>query len=220
MTLRVVGLGAGGHARVMIEAIRAASNPPEIVGLLDVDPSRVGTRIDDVPVLGGDAMLRRLFGEGVSHAFVGVGTTSAHERRRQCYERIIEAGLTPLTVVHPRTYVSSSATLGAGVSVMVGAVIQSGAVVAANVLVNSGAVIEHDCRVQEHVHVASGAILAGGVRVGAGAHVGAGAVVRELIEIGPGATVGAGAVVVAPVPAGVVVVGNPARMIRSATLHG
>jgi acetyltransferase-like isoleucine patch superfamily enzyme len=47
-----------------------------------------------------------------------------------------------------------------------------------------------------------------------GARIGAGAVLCPGIEIGEEAFVGAGAVVVKNVPAGVVVVGNPARVLR------
>ncbi|TML14903.1 MAG: hypothetical protein E6G33_09540 [Actinobacteria bacterium] len=47
-----------------------------------------------------------------------------------------------------------------------------------------------------------------------GARVGAGAVLCPGVEIGEEAFVGAGAVVVGDVPARVVVVGNPARVLR------
>ena len=47
-----------------------------------------------------------------------------------------------------------------------------------------------------------------------GARVGVGAVLCPGVEIGEEAFVGAGAVVVEDVPAGMVVVGNPARMLR------
>ncbi|MDT7582357.1 MAG: hypothetical protein QOK35_3673, partial [Pseudonocardiales bacterium] len=47
-----------------------------------------------------------------------------------------------------------------------------------------------------------------------GARVGAGAVLCPGVEIGEEAFVGAGAVVVRDVPPGVVVVGNPARVLR------
>lgn len=52
-----------------------------------------------------------------------------------------------------------------------------------------------------------------GPRVGAGAIVGAHVTLLPAVQIGAGALVGAGAVVVRDVEAGVVVVGNPARVI-------
>ena len=53
-------------------------------------------------------------------------------------------------------------------------------------------------------------------QVGDGASIGANATIVCGVEIGPGAFVGAGSVVVDDVPAGALVVGNPARVVRRA----
>jgi acetyltransferase-like isoleucine patch superfamily enzyme len=50
--------------------------------------------------------------------------------------------------------------------------------------------------------------------VGRGASIGAGAVILPGVRIGERAMVGAGAVVTRDVPSDVVVVGNPARVVR------
>jgi acetyltransferase-like isoleucine patch superfamily enzyme len=54
------------------------------------------------------------------------------------------------------------------------------------------------------------------IDIGADCWIGASAVV--MASVGAGSTVGAGAVVVSPVDAGVVAVGNPARMIKGASI--
>ena len=52
------------------------------------------------------------------------------------------------------------------------------------------------------------------VRICAGAWLGAGCVVLPGVTVGPGSVVGAGSVVTHDVPAGVVAVGNPCRVMR------
>jgi sugar O-acyltransferase (sialic acid O-acetyltransferase NeuD family) len=207
---RVVGLGAGGHAKVVVH-ILSCDDRWEIVALLDPDPALHGRSIAGVPVAGGDELLAELVTQGVTHGFVGLGSTGDVDRRRRLYELIRTHGLMPVDAVHPNAVVAPSAELGPGVTVMAGAVVNPEARLGENVVVNTGAIIEHDCVVGDHVHVAPRAVLAGGVRVGALAHIGLGACVREGVTVGDGAIVGAGAVVVADVSAGSVVVGVPAR---------
>jgi acetyltransferase EpsM len=60
-----------------------------------------------------------------------------------------------------------------------------------------------------------GACMAGNVRVGAGCELGSMSSIRQGTTIGSGCTIGMGSVVVATVPDHVVVVGNPARVLRS-----
>ena len=210
---RVVGLGAGGHARVVIEILRCSSSSYEVAGLLDPDTALHGTRVLGVPVLGDDSMLPDLARKGISRFFVGVGSVGDRKPRQRLFEKAVLLGMEPVQAVHPRAVVSPSAETGAGTTVMAGAVINACARVGTNVIVNTGAVVEHDCIVGDHVHIATGAVVAGGVCVGNGAHIGAGATVLQGLRIGGNAIVGAGAVVVADVEPDVTVVGCPARQL-------
>lgn len=216
--VRIIGLGAGGHAKVVIDALRLAGGC-ELVGLLDADRELWGTRVLDVPVLGGDDLLERLYAEGIRHAFIGVGAIGDTAPRRRIYEEIRRRGFDMVRVIHPRAVISPSADLGDGPTVLAGAVINAASRIGDNVIVNTGTIIEHDCVVGHHVHMATGARLAGGVMVGDGTHIGVGASVRQGVRIGRDAIVGAGAVVVDDVADGVVVAGVPARPLRTTGKH-
>jgi UDP-perosamine 4-acetyltransferase len=211
----VVGLGGGGHARVVIEILTLLGNY-SIKGVLDPALPKGVDRALGVEVLGDDQLLDKLVASGTRTAFIGVGGVRETDRRRRVYEFARASGCVIVQAVHPGAVVSSSAVLGDGVTIMAGAIVNAASVLGDNVTLNTGAIVEHDCEIADHCHVATGARLGGGVKVETGAHIGIGAVIRQGITIGAGALVGAGAVVVSDVPAKVIVVGNPARVMRQA----
>ena len=89
-------------------------------------------------------------------------------------------------------------------------------------MVDMGAVLGGRAIVGAHCHVGAGAVLAGVVEPASATPVvieddvmiGANAVVIEGVRVGAGAVVAAGAVCVEDVPAGAVVAGCPARVIK------
>lgn len=216
---RLVGLGAGGHAAVIIETLQMAGQS-EIVGLVAPESGNVL----GVPIIGDDDILMTLRDRGIDGVFLGVGMMKASDIRRRLVEKSCASRLEIVGAIHPRSFIASSVALGAAPQVLAGALIQSRAHLGDHVLVNTGAIVEHDCQLGDYSHVATGAHLAGGVTVGEGAFVGAGAVVIQGITIGAQAVVGAGAVVIHDIPAGTTVAGIPARVVGqrplgSSTLH-
>jgi sugar O-acyltransferase (sialic acid O-acetyltransferase NeuD family) len=78
--------------------------------------------------------------------------------------------------------------------------------------------VEHDCRIGDYVTFAPAVHCNGNVHIGDHAYIGTGASIRhgtpdKPLVIGAGAIVGMGAVVTQDVPAGMTVVGNPARRL-------
>jgi sugar O-acyltransferase (sialic acid O-acetyltransferase NeuD family) len=214
MTRKVVCIGAGGHAAVVIEAARGLPDV-EVVGLVDIDRDLWGSEVLGLPVLGGEDRLPLLREEGVLCALMGVGSGKSCRARSRAFDAVRTAKLRLLDVIHRRAWVAPSAVCGEGLVALVGSVIHTRARLGTNVLVNTSAVIEHDCEIGDHCHVASGAVVAGHVRIGARTHVGAGCVVRQGIRIGADAVIGAGAVVVKDVEEGTTVVGNPASVLAA-----
>jgi UDP-perosamine 4-acetyltransferase len=207
--LRLVGLGGGGHAVSLLDAIHSAADL-EAAALVDDDPSREGEELLGVPIFGPDA-LDRLQAEGVAHAFVGVGGVASSAPRRAAFDRLLAAGFELPPIVHASAVVSPWARLGRGVQLLACTRVNAGAELEDGAIVNSGALVEHECRIGAHAHVGPGALLAGLASVDAGAHVGIGAVVIEGVRIGAEALVAAGAVVVEDVAPRARVAGVPAR---------
>ena len=215
----VVGLGAGGHAKVVIEILRLAGGY-EFAGLLDPNPQLHGTELSEVRVIGSDLMLPELLQRGIRCVFIGVGTVGDTGTRKRLYEDAQRLGFVFARAQHPQAIVSAAAEIGKGPTIMAGSVINAGARIGDNVIVNTGAIVEHDCLIGNHVHVATGACLAGGVLVGDGSHIGIGASIKQGVTIGAGAIVGAGAVVLTDVQSGTTVAGVPAKILNKPELRG
>jgi sugar O-acyltransferase (sialic acid O-acetyltransferase NeuD family) len=206
----VILLGAGGHARVVLDALRATGR--EVKGILTPESPLWGQDLSGVPILGGDDRVRDYSADDIE-IVNGVGSVGDPSARIKIYRDMKKKGFSFAIVIHPSAIIPDNIFIGEGVQVMAGAVIQTGCRVGENVIVNTGVVIDHDCRIADHVHLATGVVLSGGVVIGPTTHVGTGACVVQGIKIGGSVMVAAGAIVVDDIPEGAHVRGVPARVV-------
>jgi UDP-perosamine 4-acetyltransferase len=193
----VVVVGAGGHGRVVAEALLRAGVP--VLGFCDPKAPTGAPGPFGLRVLGGDDALEPLDRGGVLLAN-GVGSIRTTRLRREVHERLSARGFRWQPVVHPGAIVALDARLGAGAQVLAGAVVCCGTDIGANAILNTRASVDHDCSVGAHAHIAPGATISGGVVIGEGAHVGIGCTIVEGIRIGARCLVVAGSTIVADVP--------------------
>lgn len=208
---RIVVLGAGGHAKVIVETLRAGGRT--VLGCLD--PRADAPSVTGAPVLGGDEWLASPAARGVEIA-VGLGANPDTAGRRRLHNLAVSRGAEPCRVVAPSAWISPTALLGPGAQVLTGAVVHADARIGAGAVVNTRAVVEHDASVGDHAFVSPGAILCGAASIGDSAFVGAGAIVLPGVRIGRRAVVPAGAVVRRDLPDDSILAGVRARARRTA----
>jgi sugar O-acyltransferase (sialic acid O-acetyltransferase NeuD family) len=119
------------------------------------------------------------------------------------------------TVVDPTAVIASTSSFGRGTLVNAGVIVGAKTNTGAFVVINRGASIGHHVQIEDYVSTGPSCVICGCCHIGHGAFVGGGAVISPKLAVGANSIVGAGAVVVKDVPANSVVVGNPARVIRT-----
>lgn len=135
--------------------------------------------------------------------------------------KILRDELRALGITHSDSLIDPTATVASNVLLGRGVTINAHVVVGAEASLDEFVQINRSSSVGHHAHLAAfatlgpGVTIASSVTVGPGAYIGAGATVLPRVTIGENATVGAGSVVVDDVPAFAVVVGNPARVVRT-----
>ena len=208
-----VVIGSGGHARVLIAALKAGGIVP--VACLDSDPSRWNGQVLGVTVTGDDSTLPALGKPDHVLLVNGVGSAAQPEMRRAVWEKFLALGYRFASVTDPRAIVSEGVSIDPGAQILAAAVVQPGTRIGSNAIINTGACVDHDCSIGSHAHIAPGAVLCGNVDVGESAHIGAGAIIRQGARIGHGAVVGMGAVVISDIEDHAVVGGIPARALHA-----
>ena len=208
VTRPVVIVGCGGHAIVLIEALRRSG--ADIVAAVDHDSAKHGQDIAGVRIAGGDEALLA-HDAGRIYLVNAVGSVGVPRARKAVFERLKQAGYEFATVVHPGAIVASDAVLGEGVQIMAGAVVQPRCAIGANTIVNTRAAVDHDGRIGAHVHIAPGATVCGDVTIGEACHIGAGATLVQGVSVTAGCIVGAGAVVLRSIDEPGTFCGVPAR---------
>lgn len=208
MKKKVVVVGSGGHAKVIIDILNN-SKIYTPVGLTSMDPN-IKT-IMGLPVLGDDSFLPQLYAEGIKYGFVAIGD---NKRREDISNYIKGLGLKLINAISHHSCISSSANLGEGVAVMPGAIINAESIIQNNVIINTGATIDHDCVIGLSSHIAPGCNIAGNVHIGRGVFLGIGCKVIPKMTIGDWTTVGAGSVVITNLPGHSIAFGVPAKIIK------
>lgn len=204
---KLVVWGAGGHGKVVVDAL-LARNDCDVIGILDDDPAKLGKSVLGVPILFRHLdELSKLPCDGVALA-IGDNYTR-HAKLCELRNRALK----PANVLHPSAHVSPFAKLGEGVTILAGATVNPGTVIEDGACVNTSASVDHDNRLGLCCHIFPNATLAGGVQVGEFTYIGSGAVVLPNLVVHEFAYVGAGAVVIGPVPQGIIVGGVPAIQI-------
>ncbi len=209
MSYPVILLGAGGHAKVLLDTLLEQN--VKIIGVTVPNPEKDSKYFCEIPVIGNDDVVKNFDCKEIE-LVNGIGSVGSTDLRRKVYEKFKSWGYRFRNVIHSGAIIScnSEVLLGEGIQVMAGAVVNVGAVIGENSIINTRASIDHDCQIGKHVHIAPGTTLSGNVKVGEGSHIGVGTTIIQGVAVGSKTIIGAGSLVLHDIDDGVLAYGVPA----------
>jgi len=200
----------GGFAREVIWLARECSNEWDVIGVLDDTPALQSTKLCDIPVLGNiDEWVR-------FHNASFVVALGSPRYRKTIVERMESQGkVTFGTLIHPSVNYSQYVSFGEGCIITAGCILTTQITLGRHCICNLSSTVGHDVTFGDYVTIAPQAAISGNVTLGSGVEICTGAVLIEKLSVGVGSFVGVGAVVTKPVPENVLIVGAPARQIKT-----
>lgn len=203
--------GAGGHAKVIVDAVEKEGRA-NVICLGDDNNALWGHNFYDYPVIGGRSELLSKYEELMLDG--GIVAVGNNKIRGEVSLWLKSHSIKLVTVIHPSAQISRGVKINGGTVVFAGSVINADAAIGESVIINTGTTIDHDCVIGDYVHIAPGTSLCGGVYVGNESFIGAGSVVTPGVKIGERVIIGAGSTVISDLDDGMKVAGSPAREMR------
>ncbi len=192
---KIVIIGAGGHAHVIADVIKAEGN--QLVAFLD-------DNLNQTDCAGSISDYTKYHD---CEFVIGIGNGDIRE----------ELSRLPLkwhTAIHPSAIVSDYASIGEGTVIMPNAVVNSRAKIGKHCIVNTGAIIEHDDIIGNYSHISVGANVGGMVSIGKKCWIGIGSTIKNNLTICDNVFIGAGAVVVNNIECNGTYIGVPALLMK------
>ena len=144
---RLFILGAGGYGRTIADLAAQLGEYYQISFLDDKSQGAniLGTCEDVFRFLDDRTEVYPAFGSG--------------ELRMKWLRRLESEGCTVPSLVHPRAYVSPTASIGVGSMVLPMAVVNTGVTIEEGCIINIGTLVDHDCIIERGCHLAPGSIV-------------------------------------------------------------
>ncbi|AJC66814.1 MULTISPECIES: NeuD/PglB/VioB family sugar acetyltransferase [Dickeya] len=134
--------------------------------------------------------------------------------RARLADKIESHGIPLAILIHPSVTVPECTTINNGCVINMGVYISCDIKIGKNVFFQPNSSIGHDSYIGDHSIVSTYVSLAGGCRIGEQVFLGMGAIVKEKTSIGDMSIIGMSSAVFGDIPAEVIALGNPARVLR------
>jgi sugar O-acyltransferase (sialic acid O-acetyltransferase NeuD family) len=208
MQKSIVILGSGAQGKITADLCRDMGI--NLLGYLD-DTKEIGTVINNLQVLGKFPLAwEGGLGNGVSYT-VALGDPFM---RTLLFDKILRSGGKAATIIHPKSFIAPSASIGEGTLISPFCCIWAGARIGRFCLLEVGCHVGVENDLGEGVFLGPSCLLNAACTIGDKSFLGTGTVVIPRKNIGAGVVIGAGSTVIADIPPNKIAVGVPARVVK------
>ena len=214
MTMLIGVYGASGFGKEVMPLVRQQF---PILGKDDfifIDDGRAGTHLNGYSVLSYTDFIK----QPVSNKLVTIAIANSSVREK-LVTQLNQDNIQHLSIQASNTVVLDEVEIGEGSLLCPFTCLTSNIKIGKFFHANIYSYVAHDCVIGDYVTFAPGVKCNGNIHIEDHAYIGTGAIIKQgtpdkPLVIGKGAVIGMGAVVTKSVPAGVTVVGNPARILE------
>jgi sugar O-acyltransferase (sialic acid O-acetyltransferase NeuD family) len=208
--VRLLLYGSGGLGRIVSEFCQNEKNL--LIGF--IDDKKTGPVLD-IPVIGTWNELSSLIKVHKIDSVVICLGDGYSLLRWETFEYLQKSNLTSRPLIHEKTVISKHSQIGDGSIILASTVVGPQVTIGSNCVIFSSCNLEHDDNLGNNVYISPGAKICGYVTVGDHTFIGANATIIPDLTIGTNVTIGAGSTVTRNVPDNTVIVGNPAKFLKT-----
>jgi sugar O-acyltransferase (sialic acid O-acetyltransferase NeuD family) len=149
----IVIIGAGGHGKVIADAVIKA-NQYDLLGFVDAHLP-IGTKVFGAyEIIESQENIDTLINDSTKF-IIGIGN---NDIRKKIQEQLAPS-LSWVTVVHPSAVISYNVVIGEGSVVLANAVINADSKIGEFTIVDSGVIVDHDCEIGSFSHLTIGTLV-------------------------------------------------------------
>ncbi len=210
--MNIILIGGGTQLSYSIDIIQK-QNLHCIVGILD-SVKEIGTDLFGYRIIGRQEDIANLTEKyEIEGCLITIGDNWGRKKIYHQVSNLAPELLWP-NAIHPSVIIANFVSIGRGILVMAGVIINSGAALGDFTNFYTNCNVEHDCQIGDFASISAGVVLGGKVKIGKYSAISLNATVFDRLTIGENTVIGAASLVTKNIPDNVLAYGNPARIIR------
>lgn len=150
---KIIIIGAGGHGKVLADAISKSKNQ-ELIGFIDAKLPK-GTHVyKDFKVIENQDNILKV-ADNTTKFIIGIGN---NQIRRKIYDELT-GKLLWATIIHPSAAIADDVIIGEGSVLLANSVVNASSIIGQFTIVDSGVVVDHESKIGEFTHLSIGTLV-------------------------------------------------------------